>query len=162
LAPERPLGVGRILVKPVEGGEGLEVTVDVGPDAARLARRIDVEIQPHPDGDVHRRAVALQHAGDRGRGQFVLPQTAKPSPQVPVRIRVLDRAGIELAGVGRPDPLFVPMPREQKSFRVPPWVWWVAGGVAVAGGTTAVVFLATRDTPAAEPERRLGPIDIRF
>lgn len=160
LAPPRPLSIGRVGLEPIDGA--LDVTIEVGPDPGRLARTVELEIQPRTDAAPVTMTAPVQHAGATGRGHLVVPTGGPPSPQVPVRVRVLDEVGILLAEAGAPAPLYVPLPRDEKRVRVPPWVWWVAGGLAVAGGTAAAVVVATEGRGPAEPQRGLGPIDIRF
>lgn len=160
LAPDRALDVGRVGLRLLE--EGLEVTVDVGPDPGRLARTVEVTVSPHPEEPLVARTLPLEHAQATARSRMVLPTARPPSAQVPVSVRVFDDFGARLASEGEPDPMYVPLPRAERSFRVPAWVWWVAGGLAVAGGATAAAIAAADGAGPTAPDRNLGPVDIRF
>lgn len=78
-----------------------------------------------------------------------------------VKVLAQDVSGVVLATYGDPDPVSVPVKDlVDAGVKVPGWVWWVATGVAVVGGATAVgVWAAGRDT---SPTRSIGPIDVRF
>jgi hypothetical protein len=162
LAPDRALGVGRIALRRTDGDRGLDVTVDVAPDPGRLARTVELDIRPETDGDLVTRTLKLEHAQALGRAHAVVSTPGEPSPQVPVTVRVFDEAGILVASEGVPDPIYVPLPRERRRVRIPAWVWWVAGGAAVAGGATAAAIVASDGAGPSEPNRGLGPVDIRF
>lgn len=162
LAPERLLDIGRVALRPVREPDGLEVRVEVTPDAGRLATTVQVEVQPTPSSEWTTARAAVQHAQEVGIAQFRFEARGQVSPQVPVRVMVFDRAGVLIASEGTPTALYVPVPRDQKRFRVPTWVWWVAGGLAVAGGATAAAFALSDEGGPSEPRRGLGPIDIRF
>ncbi len=161
LAPDRPLRLGRIVLR-ATGDRQLEMVVKVAPDPGRIARTAEVWVRAHPSEDPHEASAAIEHAQDEGQARFVFALTERPDRQLPVRARILDTASITLAEEGYPDPLYVPIQQDKKRTRVPAWVWWVAGSAVVAGAATAGIVYAVDSAPASEPNRGLGPADIRF
>jgi hypothetical protein len=155
LATSRPLAVGQILVQPTDGGT--QIQVRFGPDPGRLIERVEVRFVAAPDALVG----SVQHQGSDGIATLVSP-IRPPDRQVALRIRLLDRIGRVLAEEGTQRPVYVPFARaESTSVRIPNWVWWTLGGVAVAGAATATILLVT-DDGLPDPDRGIGPFRIDF
>ncbi|MGF1509686.1 MAG: hypothetical protein ACFB9M_09335 [Myxococcota bacterium] len=156
LAPAQRLAIGRVTVEPSQ--DGSTVSVEFGPDAGRLVRRARVErVQTQTT-----RTSPVLHEGLRGRSRIAFPSTEATGSQA-LRVMLLDEVGRVLAEEGTTAPLYVPVVETEASSspRVPSWVWWTLGGVALAGAAAATVILAT-DGGTPEPDRGIGPFDIEF
>ena len=78
-----------------------------------------------------------------------------------VRVLLRDANGVVVASLGDPNPVAVTIegpPVDKWSFDIPWWVWAIAGGAVVAGGTTAAIVLL----PDRETRYALGPADVTF
>ncbi|MEM1023500.1 MAG: hypothetical protein AAGD10_19595 [Myxococcota bacterium] len=156
LQPDRPLSVGRIDLRR-EGGR-VQAEVAFGPDSARLVERVELGIA-EPDRALSSRA---SHEGAEGRASFEIEGLSSKAKRALVQVRLLDEGANILAEQGADRPLSVPVLRpDKKKVKVPSWVWWTTGIVVAAGAGTAIA-LVVADSSTPQPERNLGPFEIRF
>lgn len=160
LAPARPLRVGRITLLPAtqDGVDGLNVRVEFGPDPGRLVRGARMQIEQSSRME----SLEVNHEADSGLAQGFAARPSDDARQVPVTVELTTEDGQVVAAVGRPQPIYVPLARpERRGPKIPRWVWWVAGGAAVAGAAVATgVAISENSTP--QPDRALGPFEFRF
>lgn len=160
LAPGRALSVGKIDLLPTDGPQGpvLGVSAAFGPDPGRLVRSGALTL-----AETGQRAdLKASHEGADGSLNGQIPFDPRDARQVALRLELFDEAGHTVAVLGDPSPIYVPLAEPpRKKLRIPGWVWWVAGGAAVTGAAVAT-GVAISDGSVPQPNRALGPIEVRF
>jgi hypothetical protein len=164
---KEPIEIREVKVEHAKSGESLvyRITAEFGDDPFGLITGGDVQLWGS-GGEIF--------AGDQVRttdveGRRFLVGEVRDSGnmetfggQILVKAFVKDVSGVVIASFGHPDPKPLPIERHESlpAVDIPWWVWVVvAGGVAVAAGTTTAIVLGTRER---EAELGIGPIEVTF
>lgn len=145
----------------LDEGSGVRVRVLFGPDQHHLIERGKIELIGAGGGPLASREVVAGR-GDLSQLEAVFtPAELGPlGKAIRLRASAVDGAGIEVATMGRPDPVEVPLELAGEDLSTGlPWWAWAIGGVAVAGAATAVA-VGVAQGQSLKPG--IGPIDVRF
>lgn len=142
-----------------EDGLAIEVFGNVVRDPFRLVQRLRVEWIGSASSV---RGATESTLLDDGTFQARIPADSLGGVDSAfLRIEAKDRSGHVVRTLGDPDPVRVELSDGEGvgGFELPSWVWWVAGGVAVAGGLAAGIAVASGEE---EVRRGIGPVTVEF
>ncbi len=145
----------------LDEGSGVRVRVLFGPDQHHLIDRGKIEIIGAGGGPLASREVVASR-GDLSQLEAVFtPAELGPlGASIRLRASAVDSVGLEVATMGQPDPVEVPLETAGEDLSTGlPWWAWAIGGVAVAGAATAVA-IGVSQGQSLKPA--IGPIDVRF
>jgi hypothetical protein len=145
----------------------VRLRIQFGPDPYELVSGGFITVFGPGGGRLHGgRAEAVTSSKDRSRAlelRFEDPMPyEKPFERLFVSASAVELSGTEIFSTGSPHLLEVRVGGDRPSLSegIPWWVWAVAGGVAVAGGTVLGVVLAGSSDGA--PNQGIGPIGASF
>lgn len=156
----RALAVQKVVATRVDGDDGprLEVVATFGPDPYQLVTKGKIQLWTYEGSLATSMSATALHVAEPRIEASLGGIDAERDGYVLMKIFLEEANGIEVASLGDPDPLAVPVVGDQ-GFEVPWWIWAVAGGAVVAAGATVGVVALSR---GGEIDRRIGPVDVRF
>jgi hypothetical protein len=160
-ACKKPVTVQTVTAQRASVDGKLSIVVDAAfaPDPEQLVAGGDVELWGA--GGALRKTDRVRAQGGKLEAAFEdTGDLENYAGQLLLKVFLRDVSGVVLASWGDPDPMAVSVAKGNDVIveGFPSWVWWLAGGVAIAGAATVgVVLLTNRET-----KHGIGPVTAEF
>lgn len=142
----------------VDGKVALRVRARVENDPFRLGAKVVVERFGVGGGRAGEVVAEVDDGGGIEAIFFGDEESLHQRPVHTLRLALEERSGITIARLGEPTPIEVRTTGDV-GFSVPGWVWWVAGGLALAGAAVAGGILIAQED---DVQRGIGPVQVDF